>query len=82
MTPLKEECAGQQARPCQPVAHKGPLSSGRSEPGRWPAWWQHWLTLHMVPVLAEHLLCAGRGPIWRRSRASPERQVNKLHGGE
>lgn len=32
MTPLKQECASQVARPCQRVAHRGPLSPGRAEP--------------------------------------------------
>lgn len=80
MTPLKQECAGQEARALPASLASRRLTKARCLQGG-PSrairpcvrWGQHWLTpkavlcLHMVPVVAECLLFASRGPAWRRS---------------
>lgn len=67
--------SGPASEPGQSSAHKGPLSAGGSEPGRSPvcaveaalAHPEGCALPHMVPVAAERLLFASRGPAWRRS---------------
>lgn len=80
VTPLKQECAGQEARALPASLASRRLTKARCLQGG-PSravrpcvrWGQHWLTPravlcpHMVPVVAERLLFASCGPAWRRS---------------